>query len=87
MARIVSFSVFRGAAYASTRNYYSEEGRIQEDRPASELPESEPTIVKRKRPRPSHVALSGFIASGRIGEPVLQRENAAITAFEGGAEL
>lgn len=91
MARIVSFSVFRGAAYASTANYYSEEGRInpayQDDRPASELPEAEPTISKRaKRRRVSHIALSGF-SSGRIGKPTTQQENAAPTAFEGGAEL
>lgn len=94
MARIVSFSVFRGAAYASTSNYYSEEGRInrpdspyQDDRPASDLPEIEPTISKRaKRRRVSHIALSGF-ASGRIGEPTTQDSNAGPSAFEGGAEL
>lgn len=88
MARIVSFSVFRGAAYASTANYYSEEGRINNpDSPASELPETEPTISKRaKRRRVSHMALSGF-SSGRIGEPTSQQENAAPSAFEGGADL
>lgn len=86
MARLVSFTVFRGAAYATTRNYYSEEGRIQQDQPASELPESEPPTKKRRRPRPSHIALSGFMA-GRIGEPIIQQGNAVPTAFEGGAEL
>lgn len=84
MARIVSFSVFRGAAYASTNNYYSEEGRISDDRPASELPESEPPVKRRKR-RPSHVALSGFV--GRIGEPITQQTESTPKVFQGGAEL
>jgi hypothetical protein len=87
MARIVSFSTFRGAAYASTSNYFSEEGRIR-DLPASELPEDDPPISNRtRRRRVSRVALPGFVPSNRIGKPIKEQIDNEHAAFEGGADI